>query len=150
VAFVSCTSPIFSNSSCMVMKMIPGCCDVPLGSSQRMLPRQGLTYARNGMCLAAASRAVRKDGRIVSVEHAVQQGLGGGFVHVALCGCVVEDSVKGERLVLYPLSLGSRGRARETGHRAVFRRVKYPTLLSATKPCDDSRRLRTSTSRPAP
>jgi hypothetical protein len=101
------------------------------------------------MCLSTAGCAVRKDSRIVSFQDAVQQGLGGGFVYIALCRGVVEDSVKGEGLILYPLSLWSRGRSREAGHGAVFRRVKDPEVLSATKLCDDSRSLRTSTSRRA-
>lgn len=59
-----------------------------------------LRCSRDGMRLSTARSAVRKDGRIVSLQHAVQQGLRSSFVDVALRSSVVKDTIKGKRLVL--------------------------------------------------
>lgn len=61
------------------------------------------------MCLSTARRSVGEHGRIVSVEHAVQQRLGCGLVYISLCGCVVEDTIESVCLVLDSLALWETG-----------------------------------------
>ena len=86
---------------------------------------------RDGVCLSATSSAICKDGGVVSIQHAVQQGLGCGFVDIALCGGFVKHPVEGERLVLYPLPLWSSRRPCESVYGIVFWRVKDPRRMSA-------------------
>jgi hypothetical protein len=104
---------------------------------------------RNGMCLSTASGAIGKDGRIVSVQHAVQQGLGSGLVYIALCSGFVEDAVESEGLVLHSFALGYKV-SRELLDGVVLRRIEDARRVSAFMRSSVRRMLRTGTSRPQP
>jgi hypothetical protein len=76
------------------------------------------------MCLSTASRAIGEDCRIVPVQHAVQQRLGGRLVYIALCGSLVEDSVECKCLVLDALPLRTNSGPCEAVYRSVFWGIK--------------------------
>jgi hypothetical protein len=121
------------------MKIIPGCCDVPLSASQYLYLHQGAYIdLRDCVCLSAPRGAIGEDGRIVSFQHAVQQRLRCGFVHIALRGCVVEHAVECERLVLRSLALRPYRGAAESLDGVVFWRVEYPDIILALSTSDDS------------
>jgi hypothetical protein len=54
----------------------------------------------DGVCLSTASGAVGENGRIVAIEHAVEERSGGAFVDFGLCCVIVEDSIKSKDLIL--------------------------------------------------
>lgn len=89
------------------MKMIPGCCDVPLAIRQSQEERCVCHCdLRDGMRLPAAGSAICKDCRIVSIQYTVQKWLRRSFVHIPLRGGIVEYAIKCKCLVLCSLSLG--------------------------------------------
>lgn len=130
------------------MKIMPGCCEVPLTTSQYSSPPLIGIYARNGMCLSAASSAIGEDGRIVPIQHTVQQGLGSRLIHIALCCGIVEHAIERKCLVLHPLSLWSGGVPCEAMHGVVIWGVEDSEVGLATPPCDTGGMFLTSTSRP--
>lgn len=77
------------------------------------------------MSLAAASGSIRKDSRIVSLQHAVKETFCSRFVHIGLRGVLVEHTVERKGLVLHPLSL-RHDRSCELLDGIVFRGIEYP------------------------
>lgn len=142
--FSSCMSFILSNSSCMVRKMMPGCCEVPLNCCQPMRQRISHSNIRDCMCLPASCGPVRKNSGIISIQHAVDQVLRCRLVHIFL-GCVfVEDAVEGKGLVLDSFSLGHEG---SFLYGIVFRWIEYSVVNSQLGLFQDSLSMLTSTSR---
>lgn len=129
------------------MKIMPGCCDVPLPPSQQSFPPDIGLYARYGMCLSAASGAVCEYSRIVPIQHTVQQGLGRRLIHIALCCGVVEYPIECKCLVLYPFPLRSSRVSREAVHGVIIWGVEDSEVELATPPCDVGCIFLTSTSR---
>lgn len=54
----------------------------------------------NRVRLSTTSGTVSENGRIVSIENAVEESASSAFVNFGLSGIVVEDAVESENLVL--------------------------------------------------
>ena len=82
------------------MKMIPGCCAVPLPLSARLGYRPFVQYhLRDGMRLPTARRAICKDGGIVPIQDAIKKPSCRRLIHVPLRSILVKDSIKAKSLV---------------------------------------------------
>ena len=87
-------------------------------------------HVRDGVCLSTACCTVCEDGRIVSLQHAVEERFCCGLVHIALHGIFVEYAVERKRLVLDTLSLGYDG-AGEALNGIVLGRVEHSEVMLA-------------------
>lgn len=61
-------------------------------------------HSRDGVCFAAAGRAVRKNSGIITVEHAIEESSGRCLVHIGLRDILIKDPIEAKGLVLDPLS----------------------------------------------
>jgi hypothetical protein len=65
-----------------------------------------LRCTSDGMCLSAACSAVGENGRIVAIEHAIEEGSSSAFIYIGLCCVFVEDAVESKDLIFDLLRRG--------------------------------------------